>query len=130
MPTFLFEKGFAADGAVPQVDNVSITSTLRFTFAQAVATATVDGPIRIAFKHTALKAFRLRSDQPVDLYTNDIHSGSPANHFVLLAAAPQSWDNASGLVSPITADITVMYIGNASGNTANVDFEFLVDGTI
>ena len=90
----------------------------------------MDQPIRIAFKHTALKAFRLRSDQPVDLYTNDIHSGSPANHF-----APWRWSRRpgttfSGLVSPITVDITVMYLGNASGNPANVDFEWLVDGTV
>ena len=33
MSTFLFENGFAADGAFPQVDNVSITSNTRFSYS-------------------------------------------------------------------------------------------------
>lgn len=77
----------------------------------------VDFPVTVAHVQACL----ILADQNLDLYTNDVHSGSPTQHIVLTANVPLIWtvSQPSG-TKVLTADVTVFYVGNASGVAATL----------
>lgn len=83
---------------------------------------------RVAFQRSHCKSFWLRSDQPLTIKTNS--SSAPADTFTLAAKTPIEWALGDSGAVPLTADITALYITNASGHVAAYRLRFLVDSTL
>lgn len=65
------------------------------------------------------------SDQAMTLKTNS--SGAPDDTIVLVANVPYIWTTDSYDSVQITADVTALYMTNASGSAASLRIESLVD---
>lgn len=70
-----------------------------------------------------LKSIYILASTPLTIKTNS--SGSPADTLALAAGVPFLWIAASGLTVPFTADITALYLTNATANTGNLDVRAL-----
>lgn len=77
----------------------------------------VDFPVTVA----GVQASLILADQDLDLYTNDIHSGSPTQHVGLKANVPLIWTVSQPTGTKVlTANVTVFYVTNASGVAATL----------
>jgi hypothetical protein len=70
-------------------------------------------------------AIFILSDQDMTLKTNS--SGAPDDTIALVANVPYVWTTDSYDAIQITADITALYMTNASGSAATLRIESLVD---
>jgi hypothetical protein len=114
----------------------SITKTITETWGsennldEAVTDGTTNGLVAWACDFSQLKAFYMVSDQAITVYTNDAGTGAPDNTFVLVANEPVLWWAGSLLTNPFTADVTALYVTNASGSTAAFKIRKLEDPTV
>lgn len=75
-----------------------------------------------------VKGFLFLADKDVTLKTNS--SSSPANTLNLKANEPQTWNEKSGLVNPLTTDVTALYFTNAAASPATVQVIVIYDPTV
>lgn len=94
---------------------------------EAIANGQTDKVVTFTADQSAMSAFWLMSDQIVTVETNN--GTTPTDTFVLTANEPLVWVSTGEYTNPITADITAIYITNASGSTANVEIGVLQDAT-
>ncbi len=92
-----------------------------------VADSATDFEIAIAIDFSAVKSFYLVSDQDVTVETND--GSAPDDTLALKANEPYVWHESSLHAFKITADVTSIFITNASGETATIDLEVVQDAT-
>lgn len=95
--------------------------------SESVPTASTDAGIVIAIDVSAVKAFYIVSSAAITVETND--GSSPDDTLNLLAGQPYVWHTGSYDSFLLTADVTVLYITNASGATANIEIRVLQDAT-
>ena len=124
---FGFTEKVVIDGATRQ-QATTITADKRTTLHTAIANAVTDGLHELAVDVSQVKAVFILSDQDLTLETNS--GGSPANTLALKANVPYIWYTNKPQALVFTTDITALYITNASGSTANLIAEFLVDPTV
>lgn len=94
---------------------------------ETVATAQTDSLIAFTLDVSACKAFRIVSSAAITVETN---SGSAADNTLTLAAnEPYEWNVDSEHTFLLTADVTGLYITNASGATATIQIFAAVDAT-
>lgn len=76
-----------------------------------------------------VEAFFALSNEDVTLETNS--TGAPVDTILLKANVPFAWPNSreATFALLITTDITVIYVTNASGNTATVQIGSIYDAT-
>ena len=92
-----------------------------------VADSETDMLINFALDVSQIKSIYIKSDQDLTLETND--GGSPDNTLNLTADVPYVWHENSLFTNLLTVDITALYVTNASGSTATLEIEALVDST-
>jgi hypothetical protein len=64
----------------------------------------------ISFNGANLKQIELVSDQPLDLYINDVSGGSPFKHIAMVANNPFFWSLSGGYFSnPLNTSVTQIY---------------------
>lgn len=79
---------------------------------------------------SALKSFFLLSDQDVNIGTNDAYGGSPDATIQLKAGVPYVWNTDSyDTFLLVAADIVTLHVTNASGSSATIQMEALIDPT-
>ena len=83
--------------------------------------------INFALDVSQIKSIYIKSDQDLTLETND--GESPDNTLNLTANVPYVWHENSLFTNLLTVDITALYATNASGSTATLEIEALVDST-
>ena len=93
-----------------------------------VADSVTDGLHALVLDVTQIKAIIIVSDKAVTLEFNDSGTGVPT--IVLVANVPYIWSTSSYDTLLLTADVTALYITNASGSTARVRLYVLVDPTV
>ncbi len=115
------------NGGDPIVKTNTFSNTYRKSVDESVATAQTD--YLVSFELTVAKcvAFFMVSDQDVTIETNS--GSSPTNTIALKAGIPYVWYTNKYDSFKLTSDVTKIYVTNASGNTANVKIEALVDAT-
>ena len=75
-----------------------------------------------------MKSFYMVSDQDLSIDTNQAHPG--IDEFDLVANEPMVWTENCGLANPFTADVTALYVTNASGVEAKFQIRKLEDPTV
>lgn len=80
--------------------------------------------LTIAFNYADLEMFEIVSDRDITLKTNS--SGSPTQTISLVAGVPLVWFTGAPWSNPFTANVTAMYLTNASGQQANVLMRYLL----
>jgi hypothetical protein len=93
----------------------------------AVGATTTDKLVNIAIDVSELKSLYLSSDQDVLVQTND--GTSPDDVVTLKAGVPVIWYPDCGYASPLTEDVTKIYLTNAGATAATVNIRVLQDST-
>lgn len=103
------------------------SNTYRKSVDESIATGQTD--YLVSFELTVAKcvAIFVKSDQDVTLETNS--GSSPTNTIALKANIPYVWYTNKYDSLKFTSDVTKIYITNASGSTARLQIEALVDAT-
>lgn len=118
---------YTADGAARSSISVQATGSAQASINESIADSTTDGEIEVSFPYANLTALIINSTQDVTLETN---SGSAADDTLNLTAnTPVLWYTGCGYTCPITADVTSIFITNASGAAATITADFLWDAT-
>jgi len=106
-----------SEGSFSKANNIDYTcATISKIDGETVADGVTDGAFVFAVDVSALKAFYIISDQAVTVETND--GTTPDDTISLTANKPVTWrENDTALFS---ADVTILYITNASGSTATI----------
>lgn len=98
-----------------------------FIDGETIATATTDAQINVAIDVSAVNSFVLVSTQAVTIETN---SGSEADNTISLKAnVPYIWNTDSYDSFLLTADVTALFVTNASGATATLHCHAVMDAT-
>lgn len=113
-----------------------VTRTIRKTItasgnprvSEAVASPAV-GDLLINIDYSAMTMLWISSDQPVSLAPKDSGGSSAGEAIAVDSDAGYVWTSDSGLDNPFTADVAKFTPTNASGSSANVVIEVLVDAT-
>lgn len=108
-------------------NTISVTGSSKTEISESIANSQTDADIVVAIDVSAVKAFYIRSSQDVTVETND--GSSPDDTLSLLANRPYIWDEDDYDSFLLTADVTVLYITNASGSTADIEIRVLQDAT-
>lgn len=112
-------------GTVSKQTSYSGSGSLEIS--ESVADSETDYDIVASIDVTAVKSFYIVSDQDVTVETN---SGSePDDTLSLVAGVPYYWNTDSYDSFLLTADVTVLYVTNASGATANIEIRVIQDTT-
>lgn len=85
---------------------------------ETVATGQTDKELVCRVETSGLRIFAINSDQDVTVKTNS--SGSPNETWTLKRNKPLVWANNMGLGFPLLADLTSIFVTNASGSTARI----------
>jgi hypothetical protein len=93
----------------------------------SVPDESTDLQCNIAIDVDKVKSFVIVSDQDVTIVTND--GTTPDDTLTLEAGIEYRWDEDSLDDFKLTADVTAMYITNASGAAATVDVDVIQDTT-
>jgi hypothetical protein len=105
--------------AIHQVDRIEIN--------EAIADGATNAQVNAAIDVSATKSFLIVSDQDVTVETN---SGStPDDTIDLVANQPYTWNPDAYDDFLLGTDVTAFFITNASGETATVQIEALIDAT-
>lgn len=105
------------DGALRISSTGTVAPTAQSSVDETIADATTDGQIVVAVEFTGLTSFFLYSDQDMTVKTNS--STVPTDTIALKAGKPIVW--LTGMANtPISADVTSLFVTNASGSSATL----------
>lgn len=90
----------------------------------AIAAATTNAPLLVAFTIGKLKVLVISSDVAVTVKTNS--TSSPQDTIAILAGKPLVWTNDSYFACPISGSVTEVYVTNAGGVVANFKMRLLL----
>lgn len=108
--------------------SIAISAGQKVSISEAITDGTTDGEVALAIDQSQLKSLYIVADQALVLETND--GAAPDDTITLVANSPVVWQYGTGLTCPITVDITTnLFVTNASGSTATLQCEFLIDPT-
>lgn len=111
--TISYQRSFSADQEINTEISVPDSST--------------DLQVVMGVDISEIKSAFVVSDQDVTIETND--GTTPADTFAMNANRPLDWDDESPVSNPFSADITGLYITNASGSAATVRVRIVLDAT-
>jgi hypothetical protein len=82
----------------------------------------------MAFTRANLQSLAFYSDQPIAIYTNNPSGAAPQDTIPLVAGQVKVWTLATDLLAtcPFSANVTTLYITNASAAAANVRIRALL----
>lgn len=92
-----------------------------------VPDASTDFDIAVAIDISQIQSISLVSDQEVLVQTNN--GSSPDDEFTLKAGVMKQWTTDSYEDLFLTADVTVLYVTNASGEDAQLELRIVYDST-
>jgi hypothetical protein len=111
----------------------AVTATKQYTgsahvgIRETVANGQTDKQINVAIDVSAVKSIIIKSTQDVTLETN---SGSAADDTInLLANVPYIWNTDSYDAFLLGTDVTALFITNASGASADISVDAVLDAT-
>jgi hypothetical protein len=90
---------------------------------QQVTNGTTDLSVAYSLVRSKCTSLFIVSNADLTLKTNS--SGSPDDTYALLAGIPLAWDEDNYLGLPFGADITTLYLTNASGQNATLKIRVL-----
>lgn len=115
----------AGDGEIKKTN--TYTASSRVSVSESVTTGQTDFAISVAIDVSAVKSFFLCSDYAVTVETNN--GTTPDDTITLVAGVPYKWNTDSYDTFQLGTDVTAIYVTNASGSTATIQLEAIVDAT-
>lgn len=99
--------------------------------SEPIADGETDVAVPCLIDVSALKMLLIGSDQDVTLETNNPGgaSAAPDQTITLKANQPMDWAEDDPVDCPLTADVSTLYVTNASGSTVNLEVRALQDAT-
>jgi hypothetical protein len=94
---------------------------------ESIANGVTNGVVNLTLDISQVTSLVIYSDKALTLKTNN--SGAPTDTIVLKAGIPYVWNSDSYDTCKITADVTVLYVTNASGAAAALKFDAVHDAT-
>lgn len=107
--------------------STTINSTGVIAVDESIPDASTNLQIALAFDKDELDYFAMVSDKNITVKTNS--SSSPANTFTLTAEVMSSWMPGMIFANPFSADVTTIFVTNASGSAARLQIRVMVDVT-
>jgi hypothetical protein len=104
-----------------------VTADLKIAVDVVVPDSTVDKEVDVALDYDKIQGIYIVSDQNLTLETNV--AGTPVDTINLVANVPYVWHADSYCIIKFTADVTKIFLTNASGEEANFKMRVLVDST-
>ncbi len=118
-------------GLAPVFGEKEVTVSGVVLISEALADGLVDRIITCAIDYSAMQSLFVSSDQDITIELNNPGGGSAAadETWDLLADQPIDWQEGDVMDAPLSADVTVIYVTNASGSTANLEIRVGQDPT-
>lgn len=109
--------------------STTYTGTSELRIDESVGDSVTDFFVEVSIDQSAIQSLYMFSDQDITIETNN--SSAPTDTFVLQANSPYIFNVDQGVYNSnlITADVTAIYLTNASGSTANFKLRVLTDAT-
>lgn len=115
--------------SIPRSNQYSGSGEVNIT--ETVADSITDKEVALVLDVSEIKSIYIVSDQDLTLETNN--AGAPVDTIALLAGVPYIWntDSYPSASEPpeLNADITALFLTNASGSTATFELRCIVDVT-
>ncbi len=93
----------------------------------SVPDSSTDFEITLGIDVSEIKSIVISSNQVITLETND--GTTPDDTFAITANNPLIWNVDSPAANPFSADITALFVTNASGSAATFNVRCIVDAT-
>jgi hypothetical protein len=93
----------------------------------SVPDSSTDFEVTLGIDVSEIKSIIIASDQNITVETND--GTTPDDTFTIEANNPLIWNVDSPAATPFSADITALFVTNASGAAATFNVRCLVDAT-
>lgn len=128
MPTHTASSGWT-DGSRSIISTKDYTGGLAQQLNEAVADAQTDQLIVIAIDVSEIQNIYIKADQDLTIETNN--GTTPTDTINLKANVPYVFnaDLDQYFTNLLTADVTALYVTNASGSNATLELEVLTDPT-
>lgn len=126
MPTHTYALGITAGGTALAYE-VDVTADSETNLDLTVADSVSDQLVTMAIDFSEMVGLFIYSDFAVTVETND--GTTPDDTIAVVAEVPVVWYTDCDHINPLTADVTALYITNASGSTANIKIRVLQDST-
>ncbi len=119
-------------GSLQLNQSKAVTSELEANVSISIADSSTDKLVAWAIDISQLQSLHIQSDQNITIETNNPAGTSAAadDTLTLLANQPISWQTGDVMSHPFTADVTQIYVTNASGAAAQLEIRALVDATV
>lgn len=127
--THRHSRGWSKSGSVPLNYDKEIESGGAPTVSEAIPNGSNDLAVTLAVDFSSMIGIFVASDQDILIETNNAASGSADDIWDLKANQPLDWMENDVHDKPVTADITVIYVTNNSGEIANLEIRVLQDVT-
>lgn len=95
---------------------------------EPIADSETDKLVAFVCDFSQMKSFYMVSSQDLSVDTNQVHPG--IDEFELKANEPLAWTENCGLANPFSADVTALYVTNASGSETRFQIRKLEDPTV
>jgi hypothetical protein len=122
-----FTQGVSGEG-----ENISksvvIEAGALFKVEEEIPASVANALVAAEIDVSQVKGLFFLSDRDLTVKTNS--SSTPANTLNLKANEPQTWNEKSGLVSPLTVDVTALYVSNAAASPATLQIIVIYDPTV
>lgn len=128
MPFDVVIRNAIASGGVSIDEGKTYTGNSRFDIDEPVADSVTDQLHAVALDIDQAVAIWVMSTVDMTVEFNDSTTGVPT--IALKANVPHVWTTDSYPVNLFTADLTAMYVTNASGSAGRIKFGYVVDPTV
>ena len=111
-------------------NSVTYTSGSSLSISETIVTATTDGLVACVLDVSQIKLFYMVSNVAITVETNS--ASAPDNTYTLAAGVPLVWKNDGevALADVFAADITALYVTNASGSSSTFEVYCIYDPTV
>lgn len=103
----------------------TFSGELNVALNQSIANGAVDQEIILGIDTSQLQCIVLHSDRDLTIKTND--SAAPTDTLTMQAGIPRVWRTGDYAALFLTADVTKIFVSNASGADANLKILTLED---
>ena len=127
MPTHRLTRTWQDAGNESVTQQETITADGETNLDVAVPDSSTDLQANLAVDISELQSFYMSSDRDLTVKTNS--SGTPDDTIALKANKPLIWTPNCGFSNPFSADLTALFLTNASGTDATLQVRLLQDVT-
>lgn len=118
---------WSSDGAPPLTLPQKKTAGQELNVQEAIPNPSTDLLVALAITVAKLEGLVIVADQNLTLEFNN--ATTPAFTIALLANVPLVWQKDTYHANPLTANVTALYVTNASGAAATLKIRALIDPT-